>query len=154
MGDVSKYKSKWQLKDDETFRIRFALDEGGERVTFVQRENKDIETHWAEFKMWDYSTMVQLRKAATIYNKESGSFYVDTDRFNDLKIRYLLRDWSFGHIDPQMKIHHNQGMLIDSCFEIFKSLYPCVVNEIITRMNTILEGYDIDIEAEVIENNG
>jgi len=149
MADIPVYKSKWQLQKDETFRIRFQLNEtDGKRVKFVVEESRNNVEHWVEFRMWDYNAMVNLRKMATTYHKESGTFYVDTDKFNDLKIKFLLKDWSFSQIDPQMKLTHNKGALVDESFQLFRNLYPWVVSEIIARMNAILEGYEIKQNAE------
>ena len=74
--------------------------------------------------MWDYEAMVGLRKKATRYHKESGSFYVDHDYYNELKVSFLLKNWSFGEIDPHMKIQHANGILTD---ESFKMLRDCIL---------------------------
>jgi hypothetical protein len=145
MADVPVYKSKWQLQDNELFRIRFNLEEIEEkRITMSLEEYKGTDTveHWVEFKMWDYSAMIALRKMATKYHKDSGSFYVDHDMYNDLKIRSLLMDWSFAQIDPHMKIQHHNNALTEDSFKMFRSLYPWVVNAIINKMNVVLEGIE------------
>ena len=145
MADIPIYKSRWQLQENETFRIRFNLDEvKNKRIRLHLDENKNTNTvdHWVEFKMWDYSVMIAMRKRATKYHKESGSFYVDHDLYNDLKIRSLLVDWSFAQLDPHMKIQHNNNSLSEDSFKMFRSLYPWVVTAIINKMNLVLEGIE------------
>jgi hypothetical protein len=147
MSDIPIYKSKWQLQADEKFKIRFILDESSKKTRVIMLSDETPKTdqavHWVEFNMWDYHTMVEIRKKATKYYNESGTFYVDNDLFNDMKIRYLLQNWSFAEIDPQMKLFHQNGMLVDESFVLFKTLYPWVVNEILVRMSAVLEGYEI-----------
>jgi hypothetical protein len=145
MADVPIYKSCWQLQENEKFRIRFDLKEiDKRRVVLNLSESLDSKTveHWVEFKMWDYHTMINMRKMATKHHRESGSFYVDHDLFNDIKIKNLLLDWSFAHIDPQMKLHHVNNSLTDDSFKMFRSLYPWVVSSIINKMNSVLEGIE------------
>lgn len=145
MADVPVYKSKWQLKEDETFKIRFNLKEAEKkRITLHLEPNSDPKTteHWVEFKMWDYSAMIAMRKMATKYHKESGSFYVDHDMYNDLKVRSLLVDWSFAHVDAQMKLQHHNNSLTDESFKMFRSLYPWIGTAIIGKMNSVLEGIE------------
>ena len=144
MSDIKKYKSKWQKKENETFRIRFLLKEiNDKRVKLALEENHNDTTkeHWVEFHMWDYETMVSLRKRATKYHQEGGSFYIDHDYYNDLKVSSLLKDWSFGELDPHMKLQHVNGALTDESIVLFRSLYPWVVSSIIQKMNEVLEGY-------------
>jgi hypothetical protein len=146
MADIKKYTSKWQLEPEETFRIRFNLDEiENERVklTLYEKGPNSVE-HWVEFRMWDYNAMVNLRKRATQYHDQSNTFYVDTDAFNDLKIKFLLKDWSFGHLDPHMKLTHFQGSLSDESFSAFKNLLPWIASAIVRKMNEVLEGYDVE----------
>lgn len=146
MSEVQIYKSKWQLKKDETFKVKFLLDESPDkpRITIISEdsEEEDIVSHWVEFRMWSFHMMVEIRKKATKYYKDSGSFYVDNDLFNDYKVRYLLKDWSFAQIDPHMKLFHKDGILLDESFVMFKNLYPWVVRSILTKMNAVLEGYE------------
>jgi len=145
MADVPMYKSKWQLQENEKFRIRFNLDEAEKkRIILLLEPTSDSNSveHWVEFKMWDYNTMVHMRKTATKYHKESGSFYVDHDFFNDLKVKNLLVDWSFGQVDPHMKLNHQNNTLTDDSFKMFRSLYPWVVSSIINKMNVVLEGIE------------
>lgn len=144
MADVPIYKSRWQLKKDESFRIRINLEEiEGKRVHLTLEEGSPHTTeHWVEFKMWDYATMIALRKKATRHDKETNSFYVDSDLYNNLKIKHLLKDWSFGHEDSQMKIHHVNNVLTDESMQMFNSFFPWIANAIIFEMNKVLEGFE------------
>ena len=145
MADVPNYVSRWQIKKDETFRIRFNLDElekeDGKFELHLTEKGGDSVEHWFEFRMWDYNAMVNLRKKATKYHNESNTFYVDADLFNDVKIIFLLKDWSFGQIDPHMKLTHHDGRLSDESISAFKNLVPMIANSIIFKMNEVLEGY-------------
>jgi len=86
--------------------------------------------------------MIKLRKQATQHHQESNTFYVDADLFNDLKVRFLLKDWSFGQIEPQMKLAHLNNALSDESFMMFKSFLPWIASAIIAKMNEVLEGYE------------
>ena len=144
MADIPIFKSKWQLQKDETFKVRFCLEEiEGKRIKIhLTEKGPDVIEHWVEFKMWDYNAMINLRKRATKYDEKSGTFYVDTDFFNDLKIQYLLKDWSFGQIEPHMKLTHFKNSLSDESFQMFKSFYPWISSAIVSKMNEVLEGYE------------
>jgi len=51
MADVPVFKSKWQLQKNETFRIRFNLEEiENQRVKLSLREKGEGSVeHWVEF---------------------------------------------------------------------------------------------------------
>jgi hypothetical protein len=143
MADVPLHRARWQKKDGETFRIRFkTLEPEKGQVVVSSDEATDRVEHWVEFRMWDYDLMIKLRKQATKYSAESRTFYVDQDVFNELKLRHLLSNWSFGEVDAHMKLNHKDGVLVDESYEAFKRLYPCVSMSIVFKMNEVLEGYE------------
>lgn len=140
--DQLKAEIRWLLKKDETFRIRFAVLEPEEgRVRAVADEVREGVQHWAEFLMWDYTKMTEMRKKATKYHLDSRSFYVDQDALNELKFKNLMKSWSFGEVDPQMKLHHFNGILTDESWKMVQNMYPCLVSAMIERMNAVLEGW-------------
>jgi len=145
MPDVPRHRSRWQLQENETFRVRFrVLEPERGRVVLATRAGVDPRAveHWVEFRLWDFETMVRLRKEATRYHPESRSFYVDQDSLNDVKLRHLLAAWSFGEQDPHLVLQHQDGRLTDEALALVKSLYPWVAVAIITKMNEVLEGLD------------
>lgn len=136
-------KSKYEVKKDSYFTIRFGLLETDERFLIVP-ENKfglseDIEKHWVKFRYWTYVEELKWRESSTKFDPSSRSFTVDRGKFDELKIRHLLVDWSFGEISDRHRLFHSNGYLVDECFEMFKSLFPNIVNTIISYMNDILE---------------
>lgn len=145
MPDIPIHRARWQLKDNETFRIRFKVLEPESGIVKVYRSgletNNESYEHWVEFKMWDYETMIKLKKSSTKYHNETRTFYVDQDFYDELKIKNLMKSWSFGEVDPHMKLQHFNGVMTDESFGLIKRLYPFVVTKIIQEMNAVLEGY-------------
>ena len=143
MPDIVKKKTRWQIKENETFRVRFIIvddDEGRPQVINVNVQDDKLENHWVDFNMWDYDLMMKLKRQAMRYNEEIRMFMVDSDTYNTLKIKYLLKDWSFSEGDPSMRLMHYNGVLIDESITLFNSMYPWICNVIITKMNEVLEG--------------
>jgi hypothetical protein len=140
--DQPQRKIRWLLKPQETFRVRFAvLEPENDRVRVTVDEDRQGIQHWAEFLMWDYAKMIELRKKSTKYQNETRTFYVDNDMLNELKLKHLLKSWSFGEVDPYLKLHHTDGVLTDESWQFIKAMYPCIVQAMIERMNAVLEGY-------------
>jgi hypothetical protein len=52
-----------------------------------------------------------------------------------------MKSWSFGEVEPHMKLQHFNGILTDESWKLLQSMYPCVVQAMIERMNAALEGY-------------
>jgi len=132
------------LKDDETFRVRFILLEPENRrvlVSTLETKNEDSKEHWVDFKMWDYAMMLMLKEKATAYSPQARSFMLDSDKLDNLKIKYLMKEWSFSEIDPAMKLQHVNGILTDESITMFSNLYPVIAVNIIREMNKVLEGY-------------
>lgn len=147
--DIEKYHSKWTIKEDEQVRIRFAIfepDNGKIMLTTLEDKRKSTKEHWIDIKLWNYEKMIEMRKKAQKYHLDSRSFYIDQDILNDLKLKELIIDWSFGHEDPHMKLHHVNGILTDESLKIIKSLYPWVLEHIINKINLVLEGINLEEE--------
>jgi len=140
--DQPKHQARWLLKPQETFRIRFKVlePESGQVLMTTDQDSRGVQ-HWVEFLMWDYAKLIELRKKATKYHNETRTFFVDTDLLNELKLKTLMKSWSFGEVDAHMKLQHADGILTDESWQLVKSMYPCLIQAVLDKMNAVLEGW-------------
>lgn len=136
-------KSKYEVKKESFFTIEFGLIESDGRFLIVDKENygsfPDIEKHWVKFRYWRYDEELKWRESSTKFDPDSRNFTIDRGKFDELKIRNLMIDWSFAELSDRHKLFHVNGFLVDESFEMFKSLFPNIILAIINSMNNILE---------------
>ena len=89
--------------------------------------------------MWTYKQQINWKDECMRFNNESRSFIIDNNKLNQLKVRRLIKDWSFAEHSDKFKLLHTNGVLSDQSYQIFKGFYPNVINAIIERMNRILQ---------------
>lgn len=131
----------------DSFKIEFGLKVKENRWIVIEKEkidklDKNIQKHWVEFKMWSFDEEVELKKKAMIYNESKRMHFVDHDILNEMKVRRLLKDWSFKDKNENLKIFHVNGWLVDESWGAFKNLHINICRYIIVRMNDILEYND------------
>lgn len=134
---------KYELEDDETFRVEFYVRRRDKRWTIVANpavRDKSVEKHWVEFRMWNYEEAVELRKKATVYDTQKRVHLLDHDMLNRLKIQRLMRRWSFGDDNPRLRLLHVNGVLVDESWDAFrKRLHPNIAAHIVDQMNLVLD---------------
>ena len=134
--------TKYQVTKDSVFIVKFGIDFFDERLIVLdQMQVEDIPTsqsHWVKFRMWTYKQQISWKDQCMRFNNESRSFIVD-NKLNQLKIRRLIKDWSFAEHSDKFKLLHVNGVLSDQSYQIFKGFYPNVINGIIQRMNRVLQ---------------
>ena len=136
-------KTKYEVKKDTTFTIDFGLIEKDGRIVVVnvpsQLDNNIAESHWVKFRMWTYPEELKWKNDCMEFNAGARSFILNHDKFNEMKIRNLLLDWSFAVKADKHKLLHVSGYLSDESYEMFKGVFPNVINIIINLMNEVLE---------------
>jgi len=137
-------KSKYEVTDKSYFTVRFGLYEK-EEGHFVPIKEEAIETipeaepHWVKFRMWTYPEELRWKSECLEYNNATKSQFLNIDRLNERKIKFLMKDWSFGEYDDGLKLLHCDGRLSDESYAKFMGIYPSIANTIVELMNLVLE---------------
>ena len=142
VDDALAKPGKYEVKQDDTFRIEFTVRKSGDRWVVVgdpSDKAQDEEAHWVEFRMWTYEEDVTAKKNATMYDEKRRIHFIDHDLLNRFKVQALLRSWSFSEGNPRLKLLHVNGVLCDEGWEAFSRLYPSIIRHIIERLNDVLE---------------
>jgi hypothetical protein len=132
---------KYEITKDDSFKIEFCVKQVGGRwvVTSDADKEKSTEKHWVEFRMWTFDEDVELRKKSTVFDQIKRMHFIDHDMLNRLKIQKLLKRWSFEKDNPNLKLNHFNGVLVDESWEVFKKLHLKIIRHIIEQMNNVLE---------------
>lgn len=136
--------SIYEVKPTDEFTIKFGLKEIEGRWIVIDNEqidvlDKTIQKHWVKFKMWTFNEELNLRKKATKYDEDKRINMIDFDTLNEYKVRFLIKDWSFGERNEKLKLFHINGYLVDQSWDVFRRLYVNIVKYIIAKMNEVLE---------------
>lgn len=134
---------KYQVNENSFFIIRFGLVQLQGRIIVVDQEQIDQiqqgEKHWVKFRMWNYKEQLQWKDKSLKYNHQSKSFVINNQILNEIKLRNLIKDWSFAEYSDKYKLLHVNKYLSDESYEIFKGFFPNIINEIIRKMNLVLQ---------------
>ena len=135
--------SKYEVRPDSEFKIEFCIGEKDGRIVVYTKEAviqfPELESHWVVFRMWKYAEELDWKNRCQEYDAQSRSFKTNTNKLDELKIRYLIKSWSFENYDPKFKLLHANRYLSDESYDIFKGFYPTIINNIIFLMNQVLE---------------
>lgn len=135
--------SKYEVRPDSEFKIEFCIGEKDGRIVVYTKEAAiqfpELESHWVVFRMWKYEEELDWKNRCQEYDAQSRSFKTNTNKLDELKIRYLIKSWSFENYDPKFKLLHANRYLSDESYDIFKGFYPTIINNIIFLMNQVLE---------------
>ncbi|MBP5459324.1 MAG: hypothetical protein J6Y62_04085 [Clostridia bacterium] len=134
---------KYEVTPESEFTVRFCVsfEEGRWRVHLEEARyaNPEYESHWAVFRMWTYPEMLSWRQQATEYDNMTGVSRLNTDKLNEIKLRRLLKRWSFEEYDPRYKLLHVGGVLSDESYSLLNGMFPTIVDNLIFMMNQVLE---------------
>ena len=139
-----KSKSKYEVTDKSYFTVKFGLYEK-EEGHFIPIKEEAVETmpqaemHWVKFRMWTYSEELKWKSECLEYNNATKSQFLNMDKLNERKLKYLMKDWSFGEYDDRLKLLHCDGRLSDESYSMFMGLYPSIASTIVDLMNYVLE---------------
>lgn len=135
--------SKYEVRPESEFKIEFCLGEKDGRIVVYTKEAflqlPDLECHWVVFRMWKYEEELDWKNKCQEYDPQSRSFKTNTNKLDELKVRHLIKSWSFEEYDPKFKLLHANRYLSDESYDIFKGFYPTIINNIIFLMNQVLE---------------
>lgn len=140
-----KYKdSKYHVNKDSFFIIKFGLlmQEDGRFVPINYESTNDYpnsEKHWVKFRMWYYQEQLQWKQSVMEYNSNVKLQILNQDKLNEIKIKKLMLDWSFGEFDNNLKLLHCDGKLSDESYDMFMGLHPSIAGTIVDLMNLVLE---------------
>jgi len=141
-------KTKYEVTPESYFMVYFGLAEMTDgrfaSIPLNQRAEerfRDIEKHWAKFRMWTYDEELRWKSESMEYHPASKTNFVSQEKLNEKKIRNLLLDWSFAEHHDRLKLLHCDGRLSDESYQVFRGLMPSIVNTIISLMNNVLENW-------------
>ena len=135
-------KTRYEVKDDDSFTIDFGVVDYDGRIRVCSEENIEAvgaEPHWVKFKMWDYSLQSFIRLQATKYDNQKRFHTLDKDLQDRLKLQRLMLDWSFKNKSDRFRIHRVNGVMTDESYNVMMGMHVNVLNHIINAMNEILE---------------
>lgn len=140
-----KYRqSKYQVNKDSYFIIKFGLlrqsDGRFVPIDYASSDNyKDAEKHWVKFRMWNYMEQIQWKQSVMEYNSVAKMQVLNHDKLNEIKIKKLILDWSFGQYDDSLKLLHCDNLLSDESYDVFMWMHPSIARTIVNLMNSVLE---------------
>lgn len=129
---------KYQISKDIVFAVTIHLREKDGRW-LIASGPKGAETHSVVFRMWTYDEMIEMRKKATTYDASKRMHMLDNDTLNRLKVQSLLVSWTFDRDNPNLKIHHVNGVMTDESWAAFASLQPNIASFILDEINKVYE---------------
>ena len=133
----------YEVRPDSVFYIKFGVVPRDGRMLVIPEDDvdfeKDAEKHWVKFKMWSYEQELEWKNDATEYDNSKRVHTLNADKLNEIKIRNLLLDWSFGEKEDSLKLFHINEILTDESLKVFNRLFPTIVRYIVERMNEVLE---------------
>ena len=142
---LSSYKdlTKYQVTKDSTFTIKFGLLQQDGRFIPIKEQAilnyKNAELVWVKFRMWTFQQQIDWKNKCQDFNMAMKCQVLNTNKLNEMKIKRLILDWSFGENYDRLKLLHTDGILSDESYNMFKGLYPAIANTIIEFMNNVLE---------------
>jgi hypothetical protein len=138
---ISK-EGKYELTDNDTFRIEIYLTEKDKRWIIVDKplgKTDGVKEHWVDFRMWTFEEEIGLKKQATNYDPLKRIHFMDNDLLNRLKVQRLMKAWSFEKDNSRLKLLHVNGILSDESYLSFTKLFPSIIRFVLERMNNVLE---------------
>jgi len=120
------------MKEDEkkeTFRLL--------REQFEEAIKKEgVKKEWMEWKYWDYKTRITLERLATTENPITKETEIDPDKLNELKIKYLLLDWSFTDENGnKITLKRDKEGLVDESVQLVMSMESSVLMAFLAELN-------------------
>lgn len=135
--------AKYEVTPESEFTVRFCIGFKEGRVQIYQEDAylkfDDLERHWVTFRMWKYEEELAWQNQAMEFQGQTRSFILNQGKLNEIKIRHLIKSWSFEEYDPKFKLLHVGGVLSDESYSIFKGFFPTIINNVIYLMNQVLE---------------
>lgn len=136
--------TKYEVSKESFFVIKFGLIQNEQRINVIPDSDvqfySEAQHHWVKFRMWNYKEQLEWKENCMKFNQQSRSFLIDSNKLNEIKIKRLILDWSFGQIDTKFKLLHCGGVLSDESYQVILGFFPVIINNIINMMNGVLQG--------------
>jgi hypothetical protein len=130
---------EYEVTPEHTFTIDVYLKQKGSRWIVMEKGGRGVIHEHVVMRMWTYDEMVDLKKRATTYDQLKRFHMVDHDALNRMKLQKFLVSWTLDKKNPNMKLHHQNGVLTDECWTAFAKLQTNISTHIIDEMNSIYE---------------
>lgn len=148
---ITKEKSKYEIDKETTFTIELGVMFNEEQIIVIPKEKFEevdsigvdlYEKHWVKFRLWNFLEAMTWKQECMEFLQEYRIFNLNTNNFNELKVRRLLLDWSFKDYGDDNKLFHINGQLIDESMNLFfKKFNPNIIQYIVNKMNYFLGEY-------------
>ena len=89
--------------------------------------------------MWNFREELEWKNQCMEFDSISRAFKQNIIKLNEIKIRRLIKDWSFSEIDPKFKLLHVDGVLSDESYNVMMGFNPAIMDNLIVLMNNVLE---------------
>ena len=142
---VKKQKSKYEVDKDSNFKVEFGVMFDDTQVVIIPKEKfEDVdkigsniyEKHWVTFRMWNFLESVTWWQECMEFLQHYKIFNLNVNKFNELKVRRLLLDWSFKDYGDNHKLFHINEQLTDESMNLFfKDFNPIIIQHIVGEMN-------------------
>ena len=138
---------KGYLTKGKTFKVFITVDTSGEYPKVVPdveeeklKESPNLKREWAEFYRWDFKDSNRITQESTEIDIVSGKTKFNWVKINELKLRYLLKDWSLVDEDgKKIEVKRNATEVEPSSFEKVLSVDFTVLNAFLNKANEVLE---------------
>ena len=135
--------TKYEVRPDSEFTVKFCLGFDGDKID-VYKEGTNLkidglEEHWVKFRMWNYKEELAWKSQAMEFDPAVRFFKLNQNKLTDLKLRHLIKDWSFSMKDDKFKLLHVNGVLSDESYNIMMGLHPAILDYVVALMNDVLE---------------
>jgi len=115
----------------KTFRVYILVDTSTNPPTLLDKEevteeelaqNPSWRVEWAEFIRWDFGTMTDITKQARTTDEITGTSTIDWIKLRELKLQYLLQDWSLEENGKKIELKRSGNKLDKESIDIVKSI--------------------------------
>lgn len=123
-----------------------------------QIKSNSVKKEYMEWKYWSYRLRCKIEKEAST-RLPSGETIIDPDKLNELKIKYLLVDWSFtDESGNKIPLKRTGDALDPDSLEKVLSLDPNILMAFLAELNAHLyllknRGKKISIRDDKEEGN-
>ena len=136
--------TKYEVSPDSEFTVKFCLgfEEDGRIMAYKEDSYlrlEGLEQHWAKFRMWTFKEELDWKSQCMEFDPVSRGFKQNILKLNEIKIRRLIKDWSFANVDPKFKLLHVDGVLSDESYNVMMGFNPVIMDNLIVLMNNVLE---------------
>jgi len=131
---------KYEVTEADTFTIEIWTKKIDNRWLVVNKGTVGAEQHEVTCRMWSFDEEVTFRRMALQYDQEKRIHFVDNNLLDQIKLRRLLKSWTFEQDNPNLKLLHVNGVMSDQSWDAVRKLHRNILTFIIAKMNEVLDG--------------